>query len=352
MTKIGIFGATSYTGQELIQILADHPHAEIVVLGSQNHVGIEVTLPKTKFSKAQNGKTLRLVSFEEAMQVHMDFCFLCLPHGVGAKIAQEALKLKIKIVDLSADFRLKDPAIFSKVYGSAHPAPDAFENFVYGLPELFRDRIKRTNACANPGCYPTTVSLALAPLLRDFQLQPDVPLIVDSKSGVSGAGRKPSDTTHFMAVQENFRPYQVGRVHRHVPEMEQTLNFYAPAFQNKILFTPGVLPVTRGMMSSVYVPLSNALSQSELRSIFEDFYCNEPFVRLLSDGHTTPDLMVVKGTNGAVISIHALEKTALVIVAIDNLGKGASGQAVQNFNLMMGYEETDGLKQAVAPSGY
>lgn len=343
MTRVGIFGATGYTGHELMQILAQHPHAEIVALSSQGQSGIEVTLPRRAGQSLKQSKTLKLLSPEEALNVPMDAAFFCMPHGAGAKIAADALDAGIKVVDLSADYRLKSAGNYSATYGDVHPAPAAFEHFTYGLPELFRENIRTARGCANPGCYPTTVALALAPLLKKFSLAEGAPLIVDAKSGVSGAGRKPTESTHFISVHENFRPYNVGRSHRHVPEMEQTLNDYAPHFRSRILFTPGVLPVTRGMISSVYVPLSEPLTQTELSAIFEDFYQSEPFIHILGDGRATPDLSQVRGTNDAFISLHALDQTALVIVAIDNLVKGASGQAVQNFNLMMGFGETDGL---------
>jgi N-acetyl-gamma-glutamyl-phosphate reductase len=343
MTRVGIFGATGYTGHELMHILAHHPHAEIVALGSQSQSGIEVTLPRRSGQSLKQSKMLKLLSPEEALSVPMDAAFLCMSHGAGAQIAADALGAGIKVIDLSADYRLKSADVYSSIYGDSHPAPDAFAYFSYGLPELFREKIRTARGCANPGCYPTTVALALAPLLKNFRLTEGAPLIVDAKSGVSGAGRKPTDSTHFVSVHENFRPYNVGRSHRHVPEMEQTLSDYAPDFRNRILFTPGVLPVTRGMISSVYVPLSESLTQSELFAVFEDFYQSEPFIHILGDGRATPDLSQVRGTNDALISLHAVDQTALVIVAIDNLVKGASGQAVQNFNLMMGFGETDGL---------
>ena len=345
MVKVGILGATGYTGNELIHLLDRHPQVEIVALGSQSQPGVEITLPA--HSKIKQ-RTLQLKTIEESLQCQMDVAFLCMSHGVGANIAAEALKANIKVIDLSADYRLKSADHFKSIYGGEHPSPESFEHFTYGLPELFRENIRGARACANPGCYPTTVALALAPLLKSGNVTANAPIIVDAKSGVSGAGRKPTDNTHFVAVHENFRPYNVGRTHRHVPEMEQTLSDFSPNFSNHILFTPGVLPVTRGMMSSVYVPLSAELSQAQLANIFQEFYSDEPFVSVLADGRSTPDFTAVRSTNGALISVHAANQTAIVIVAIDNLGKGASGQAVQNFNLMMGFEETDGLRQTNA----
>lgn len=349
MTRVGIFGATGYTGHELLQILARHPHVDIVALGSQSQPGVEVTLPRSYALGNKQSRTLKLLSTTEALDAPMDVAFLCMAHGAGAQLAADALKRGLKVVDLSADYRLKSANIFAAVYGDEHPAPDAFSHFTYGLPELFREKIRGVRGCANPGCYPTTVALALAPLLRNFRLTQGAPLIVDAKSGVSGAGRKPTETTHFVSVHENFRPYNVGRAHRHVPEMEQTLSDFSPGFSNRILFTPGVLPVTRGMISSVYVPLDQSITQSELNAVFKEFYSGEPFVEILGDGRSTPDISRVRGTNDAVISLHVVDRTVLVIVAIDNLVKGASGQAVQNFNLMMGFKETDGLVQTAAP---
>ncbi|NBO38811.1 N-acetyl-gamma-glutamyl-phosphate reductase [bacterium] len=351
MVRVGIFGATGYTGHELIQLISSHPGAEIVSLASQSQAGVEVTLPNNPhFVKDLRAprRSLKLVSLEQGLDSQIDCLFMCLSHGEGAKIAAQALARGIRVIDLSADFRLKSIAQFETVYNSKHPAPEALEHFTYGLPELFRNEIRSARACANPGCYPTTVALATAPFLKHGLLQQKASIIVDAKSGVSGAGRRPTDTNHFVAVHDNFRPYNVGRTHRHVPEMEQTLSEFSVNFSNKIIFTPGLLPIVRGMLSSVYVPLNKSLSQDDLAEFLQSYYADEPFVSVLSDGRATPDLASVRGTNSAILSVHALDTTALVLCAIDNLGKGASGQAVQNFNLMMGFEESDGLTKSAA----
>lgn len=345
MVNIGIFGATGYTGQELIEILVHHPEAEIVALASQSQAGLEVSLPsrKEKFLTGRQVHTLR--SLEDGLKTSMDVAILCLGHGEGAGYAARLLDSDIRVIDLSADFRLKSAEAYSSVYGTDHASPSHFEYFTYGLPELFRDKIKGARAIANPGCYPTTVALAVAPFAKQSLVSANSTLIVDAKSGVSGAGRRPTETTHFISVQENFRPYNVCRSHRHVPEMEQILTDFSADFRSQIVFTPGLLPVSRGMLSSVYIPLKNSLSQHECAELISSFYNNEPFVSVLTDGRSTPDLASVRGTNNALLSVHVHDKMAVVLVAIDNLGKGASGQAVQNLNLMMGFEETCGLKK-------
>lgn len=348
MKRVGVFGATGYTGQELIQILARHPHVEIVALSSQSQAGADISLISNVGLANKHAQRKKLLSPEEALNVPMDVAFFCLSHSVGAQLVSDALKRGIKVIDLSADYRFKSAHLYKSVYGVEHPDPESFGLFEYGLPELFRDKIRASRACANPGCYPTTVALALAPLLKPFRLSKDVPVIVDAKSGVTGAGRKPTENTHFVNVYENFRPYNVGRAHRHVPEMEQTLSEISPGFNSKILFTPGLLPVSRGMISSVYVQLSSTISQEDVFALFQEKYSNEPFIEVLGDGSSTPDISRVRGTNQAVISLHVVDRTLLAIVAIDNLLKGASGQAVQNLNLMMGFRETDGLIQTAA----
>lgn len=344
MVRVGIFGATGYTGNELTKILSAHPEVEIVTLASRSQAGVEVTLPVRTGRNSLSRRSYTLQSVDAALEESMDVAFMCLSHGEGAELAARSIDSQVRVVDLSADYRMKTAEQFLSAYGMTHPSPKHIKHFTYGMPELFREKIRGARAVANPGCYPTTVALAAAPFVQSSLLQQNVPLIVDAKSGVSGAGKKPSDSNHFIAVQENFRPYSVGRMHRHVPEMEQMLSDFSTCFSNRIVFTPGVLPVARGMLSSVYLPLSSTMTQDECVSLVKDFYAQEPFVTVLTDGRMTPDLASVRNSNEALLSVHVIEQTALVLVAIDNLGKGASGQAVQNFNLMMGFEETSGLK--------
>jgi N-acetyl-gamma-glutamyl-phosphate reductase len=346
--RIGIFGATGYTGQELLRILSNHPDVVLIAAASQTQAGTKVaqflSCPRSSLSNLP----LSFVSFEEALATPMDAAFLCLSHGEGMQIAARLLEMRVRVIDLSADFRLQSTEQYEKVYGVRHQAPNCLQDFVYGLPELFRDKLRAARAVANPGCYPTTVALALAPFAQLQLLSDAGAIIVDSKSGVTGAGRKPTDTTHFVSVHDNFKPYNVCRSHRHVPEMEQLLYQYLPSAQNKIIFTPSLLPVARGMLSSVYVPLKSQMTTEQCRDVLLRHYADEPFVTVLSDESSTPCTAYVRGTNHAVLSVHAFESTALVLVAIDNLGKGASGQAVQNFNLMFGIEECRGLDKTAS----
>ncbi len=334
MIRVGIFGASGYTGVELVKILSRHTKASIVFATSDSHAGKRLSdVFPCPFD-------VRLIAHDDAPLGDIDLAFLALPHGASAQTARRVLEAGARVVDLSADFRLRDVATYAKWYGSAHPAPDLLPRAAYGLPELHRAAIADATLVANPGCYPTSVLLGLAPVLRVGAC--DGAIIVDSKSGVSGAGRKPSLTTHFVEANENLSPYNIGRAHRHLPEMEQEAQTLDPGAS--LIFSPHLLPVNRGILSTMYVRLRNGWDAQTLRDLYAQTYHDEPFVRVLPDGQTA-SLAHTVHTNLCALSIHVMADLgqAIICASIDNLLKGASGQAVQNMNLMFGLDETTGL---------
>ena len=338
MIRALIFGATGYTGVELIRLLSGHP--EVIVVGgtSRNWAGKTAS---SVFPFVHAKKDFLLYDASDLdPKVNADVAFLALPHGQSAATAHSLLDSGMKIVDLSADLRLHDAQVYADWYGE-HQAPELLPLAVYGLPEIHRDRIREARLVANPGCYPTTAILGVAPLLKVPHVDTSCP-VIDAKSGVSGAGRGAKLNTSFCEAGEGFKPYGVIR-HRHIPEMEQELSALA-GHEVRIRFTPHLIPVSRGMVSTIYLPLKSEVSTRDLRQAYVDFYTGEPFVRILAQG-TFPDTAMVRGSNQCHISIEVDSRTgwAIVMVAIDNLTKGASGVAVQNMNLIMGLDETVGL---------
>lgn len=334
MIRVGIFGATGYTGIELVKIFARHRQAEIKFTTSDSYVG-------KKLSDAfPCHYDIPLVAHDAASLSEIDIAFLALPHGASADYAKRVLDAGARVIDLSADFRLHDAAAYKKWYGLDHHAPELLPSAVYGLPEIHRAQIKDAKLIANPGCYPTSVILGLAPILHAGAS--DGTIIVDSKSGVSGAGRKPTVTVHFVEVNENLSPYNIGRAHRHLSEMEQELK--AVNEKASLIFSPHLLPVSRGILSTMYVRLNNGWNEKSLREVYMETYHAEPFIRILPSGQTAT-LTHSNFTNYCTISIHHVEEVgqAIICASIDNLIKGASGQAVQNMNLMFGFDETNGL---------
>lgn len=334
MIQVGIVGATGYTGVELVKILSRHPNVEIKFATSDSYVG-------KKLSEAfPCPYDIPLVAHDAAPLDEIDVAFLALPHGASADFAKRALAAGAKVVDLSADFRLHDKEVYKKFYGLDHHVPDLLPQAVYGLPEIHREQIKKTNLLANPGCYPTSVILGLQPLVRAGAT--DGTIIVDSKSGVSGAGRKATLGNSFVEVNENFAPYNIGRVHRHLSEMEQELQAIAP--KTKLIFSPHLLPVNRGILSTMYVQLNNGWNDKSLRDLYTETYHAEPFVRILPSGQIA-SIAHSNYTNYCHISVHHVAEVnqAIICASIDNLVKGASGQAVQNMNLMVGVDETTAL---------
>ena len=336
--KVSIIGATGYTGVELVKILLKHPEVEIEMITSQSFAGKKISGIYPWLSTdlvCQSLDVEKIVSFSS-------FIFTALPHGASMEVVGKLYSRRKRIVDLSADFRLTNPRVYENWYGVTHKKKDLLKQAVYGLPELYREKIKEARLVANPGCYPTSAILPLAPLLRHDLIKEDS-IIVDSKSGVTGAGRKLSLKTHFPEVNENLSAYQVG-CHRHIPEIEQELAKLAQK-EVKITFVPHLVPLNRGILSTCYAGLKDSLKPKDLVKVFEDFYREEPFVEILSQG-CFPQVKDVVNSNRCQIGLTIDEKksTVIIISTIDNLGKGASSQAVQNMNIMCGFEETMGLK--------
>lgn len=335
MVKVGVFGATGYTGFELVRILQRHPDAKIVFATSEQSAGQRLS---DVFAVPWQ---IRLVAAEDAPLDGIDVACLCLPHGASIPMVKEVVDAGVRAVDLSADFRLKNPALYEHWYGVQHTAPELLDEAVFGLTEVHRSVVAEARLVANPGCYPTSVILGLYPLAKHGLIAGDS-LIVDAKSGVSGAGRGLSLTTHFVEANENFAPYKIGRVHRHIPEMEAELGA-ALDRPLHVTFSPHLLPVNQGILSTMYLPVVEGWSDAELHALYRETYADEPFVHVLSPG-TLPSLRHVVGTNRCAISLTRTSADQVIVCsALDNLIKGASGQAVQNLNVMYGLDETAGL---------
>jgi N-acetyl-gamma-glutamyl-phosphate reductase len=331
MVRIGIYGATGYTGFELINLLQHHPQARIVFATARSAAG------KTLAEVFPTTLDLPLISAEEADPAATDVVFCCLPHGTTAPTVQQALEAGTRVIDLSADFRLRRAEEYARWYGNPHPAPELLAEAVYGLPECYRDAICTAQLVANPGCYPTSVILALHPLVRAGLLA-DQTVIADSKSGVSGAGRSLALKTHFGEAHENFSAYNIGHSHRHIAEMEQETGLH-------VIFSPHLLPVFRGILSTIYVTVTPGTDPDIVREAY-GIFADEPFVQLLPPGRL-PELRHAVHTNRCVLGLQPVDVAAgrSIIVAVeDNLIKGASGQAIQNMNLMFGLDETLGLR--------
>jgi N-acetyl-gamma-glutamyl-phosphate reductase len=338
MIRAIIFGATGYTGLELIRILSCHP--EVSIIGGSSRTWANKRASEV-LSYLPQSKDFPLVFIDELINIaEADVAFLALPHGDSASVARRLLDNGIKVIDLSADFRLKDLATYESWYGK-HKDPGLLGGAVYGLPEIHRLEIKNAELVANPGCYPSTVILGIAPIvnLPEFELKC---VIADSKSGVSGAGRGAKLNTSFCEAGEGFRPYGVIG-HRHIPEMEQELSLMG-ATNIKVRFTPHLIPVSRGMVSTIYIRTRPGTVPEMVRQAFRKFYKDEAFVRVLT-GNEFPDTVKVRGSNFAHISVEIDARTdyTVIMVAIDNLVKGASGCAVQNMNIMFNLEETMAL---------
>jgi N-acetyl-gamma-glutamyl-phosphate reductase len=336
MVRVGIYGASGYTGLELLRILRGHPAVTVVFATSQSNAGSRLS---AIFPVPWD---VPLIAEGDADLAEVDAVFCCLPAGKAMATVAAAHQQRVKAIDLSADFRLADAQQYAQWYGLSHTAPDLLPQAVYGLPEVRRSAIRTARIVANPGCYPTSILLGLYPLLVRGLLMPDRPIIADSKSGVSGAGRSPSLKTHFVEANENLSPYNIGRLHRHWPEMEQAIvNWGGTA--GMLIFSPHLLPVNRGILSTVYVSVPADLSLEDAHQVYADVYASEPFVWLLPPGQLATLAHVVH-TNRCAISLTRPTPGHLIICStIDNLVKGAAGQAVQNFNLMCDLDETAGL---------
>ena len=340
--KVAIVGASGYSGEVLVQLLLNHPHAELVAVTSRQNAGQTLAQVFPKFASHPKSKTLRFVDPNvELLAKQADVVFLALPHGVAAEYAVPLLNAGVSVIDLSADFRLKSAEIYKEFYAHDHPAPGLLKKSVYGLPEIYRDQIKKSLLIASPGCYPTSILLPLIPLLKAGLIKPDA-IIADSLSGVSGAGRKAELDYLFVECNESVRPYGVPK-HRHFSEIEEQLSF-AAGTKVTMQFTPHLIPINRGILTTLYLEPVKKLSEENISACYKKFYGNEPFVRLL-EGKALPDTKNVAGTNVIEIAWRLDPRTGRLIVmsAEDNLVKGASGQAVQSLNILCGWPETAGL---------
>lgn len=344
MVRVGIVGASGYTGSELIRFLLNHSKAELTYVTAHRYVGQKVSSLYPNFAgvcdlvyrnfPADGGAA----EAKEAAEV----LFIALPHGASMEVVAQVLDGEHKIIDLSGDFRFADKEIYESWYGMPHKCPTLLGMAVYGLPEVNRKAIKGTNFVSNPGCYPTGAILATAPLLaKGLVLEQDI--IIDALTGVSGSGRAAKENTHYCYCDENVSSYKVGGVHQHIPEMEQEMSKIAGE-EVRISFTPHLAPFSRGIYTTAYCNLKKDLSTTELIKIFSEFYEGEYFVKVLPEGEY-PQVKSVAGSNFCHIGLKVDERTGRVIVisAIDNLAKGASGQAIQNMNIMCGFDETEGL---------
>lgn len=338
MLKVGIYGASGYTGQELFRLLLGHPHAEVVALTSRRYAGYPVSDIYPVFLGLTD--LAFIDASPEDMAARADIVFLALPHGISMNVAPIFLRAGKKVIDLSADFRLRNIAVYEHWY-SRHTAPDSIKESVYGIPELYGAAIASARLVANPGCYPTSVILGLAPLLKAHWID-DTSIIVDAKSGVSGAGREPQVGTLFCEVDEGFKAYKVGQ-HRHTPEMEQEISILS-GHDVRISFTPHLLPLSRGILSTMYAVMQKDVNTAEMIDLYREFYKGKKFVRICKEG-TFPNISSIRGSNYCDIGviIDGRTKRVIIISTIDNLVKGAAGQAIQNMNLMCGFSEDTGL---------
>ncbi|MDD5673808.1 MAG: N-acetyl-gamma-glutamyl-phosphate reductase [Chitinivibrionales bacterium] len=335
--NVGILGATGYAGRELTRLLAFHPQVKIKAVSSQSYEGQAFS---AVFPEMLDICDNILTAPQEMQTIDLDCLFSCLPHGESAKALIPFLEKGIKVIDLSADFRLKAPAEYKKWYGTEHPYPGYLDTAVFGLPEHYRKQIKDAHLVANPGCYATSILMPLLPLLKLADTAVGT-IIADSKSGVSGAGRSLKLTSHFVEVNDNFSAYSIGRRHRHLGEIDQELS---AAYQRQchITFSPHLLPVNRGILSTIYLSVNRTAPQC--LEIVKKAYAGEPFVRVREPGDL-PNLRDVLHTNFCDMTFTGGidGQPVIAVAALDNLLKGASGQALQNMNLMFGFKETCGL---------
>lgn len=338
MIKAGIIGATGYTGSELVRLLNFHPEVSIEVITSESHKGEKFSGIHSQF---RNIVDIELVSAEDIDINNLDVAFLALPHGVSMDFVKKFINKEVKIIDLSGDFRLSSKKVYEQWYNNEHTFEEGFRHAVYGIPELYREEIKKAKLVANPGCFPTGAILAIAPLVKQGSVDINR-LIVDSKTGVTGAGVKAKLTTHFPNVNDNFKPYGI-KFHRHTIEIQEQLSNVSGQ-DVTVQFTPHLLPIDRGIITSVYLTPATSINEKKLVEIFNEFYKDAPFVRIVEEA---PEVKDVRATNYIDIFTTYDERTNTILVfsAIDNLVKGASGVAIQNMNLMCGLDETTGLLQ-------
>jgi N-acetyl-gamma-glutamyl-phosphate reductase len=342
--KIGVLGASGYTGAELVRMLLRHPRADIVLLTAERRAGQEMRTVFPQFSPFDLPQLVAIEGLDWA-GLALDVAFCALPHATTQKVIKELLAVapNTKVVDLSADFRLADIAAYTKWYGDEHHAPELQKEAVYGLSEIHRREIKKARLVANPGCYTTCAQLPLIPLIKAKAIDLDE-IVVDAKSGMTGAGRAAKEAMLFSEVSEGFNAYGVGH-HRHMAELDQEFSL-AAGREVIVTFTPHLVPMNRGILSTIYVRGRRGRSPQDLHAILLKFYMKEPFVHVLPFGET-PQTRHVRGSNMTFIGVASdrIPGRAIVVSALDNLVKGASGQAIQNMNLVMGWPEALGLEQ-------
>lgn len=333
---VGIIGANGYAGGELLRLLLRHPYARVAAAGSRSAAGT----PWTQVFPQLHGYTEAcFVSPEEVLDAGCEVVFLALPAGTAMEVTERLLNNGVRVIDLGADFRLKDPALYQQWYGEAHTAPHLLAEAVYGLPEKNRQAVVGARLVANPGCYPTASLLALLPLVEEGLVEGEI--LIDAKSGLSGAGRGSDPALQFAEANHNLRAYKIG-CHRHTPEIQQELAVKGEVLP--VVFVPHLIPMERGILTTVYATLRSACSEEEIMALYRRRYAGEPFVQLLAEPEQVQTKAVL-GSNQCHLGVRVIRGTRRVVVvaAIDNLGKGAAGQAIQNLNLMAGWEETAGL---------
>ena len=341
MVKVSIIGATGYTGAELLRLLSGHEAAEVVAVTSESHTGADISHIYPHLGSFYADRLENLAALEDIAR-RSDVVFIALPHGHAMEAVRTISKHKTKVIDLGADYRFRDTAVYEKWYKLPHTHPDAVA--VYGLTELYREEVRTADIVGNPGCYTTASILALAPLVKSGLIDLSS-IIVDAKSGVSGAGRSLSLGSHFTEVFESVKAYNIGG-HRHTPEIEQILSNLGGS-EIVISFTPHLIPMARGILSTCYANLKRGVTAEQADAAYEGMYGSEPFIRLLGRGGY-PVTKNTRGSNFCDLGWHIDSRTGRIVVvaALDNLVKGAAGQAIQNMNVMFGLDERAGLKQA------
>ncbi len=341
MIKVGVIGASGYTGAELLRLLHNHPEVEVTYLSANRYAGQLVTSVYPHLT-GYEGRTFTAFDLNGALK-EAQFFFLALPHGKSMELTPALIEAGRPVVDLSGDFRLLDDSLYPKWYGFKHQAPSLLGQAVYGLPELKKDEIAKASFVANPGCFPTSVLLATAPLLLKKGVLAEEAVYITSLTGVSGAGHQAREDTHFCFCDENVLAYKVGGEHQHLPEMEQEMSQLAGA-AFKLSFTPILSPFSRGIFTIVYLRLKEEVSFQDLMKSYGDFYEDKPFVKLV--GESSPQIKSVLGSNFCHIGLKSDRRNGCltVLAALDNLVKGAAGQAIQNMNLMMGLDESLALE--------
>lgn len=341
MIKAGIIGSTGYAGSEIVRLLLGHKDAEIRWFGSRSYIDRKYADIYQNFFQLVDAACMD--DNMDALAGQVDVIFTATPQGLCASLVKEEILSKVKIIDLSADFRIKDVDKYEKWYGITHPSPEYIKEAVYGLCEINREQVKKARLIANPGCYPTCSTLSLYPLLKEGLIDGNT-VIIDAKSGTSGAGRGAKVDNLFCEVNENMKAYGVA-THRHTPEIEDQLS-YAAGEEITINFTPHLVPMNRGILVTAYASLTENVSDDEVRAVYEKYYRDEYFVRVLNE-NMVPQTRFVEGSNFVDVNVKVDPRTRRVIMmgAMDNLVKGAAGQAVQNMNLMFGLPENTGLKQ-------